>query len=33
MLSVHAIDDDGSLSPARRFPGGKGGNWVEIVEV
>ena len=31
MLSVHAIDDDGSLSPARRFPGGRGGNWVEIV--
>ena len=31
MLSVHVIDDDGSLSPARRFPGGKGGNWVEIV--
>ena len=31
MLSVHVIDEDGSLSPARRFPGGKGGNWVEIV--
>ena len=31
MLSVHAIDEDGSLSPARRFPGGRGGNWVEIV--
>ena len=31
MVSVHAIDEDGSLSPARRFPGGKGGNWVEMV--
>jgi 6-phosphogluconolactonase len=33
MLSVHAVEDDGSLSPARRFPGGRGGNWVEIVAV
>lgn len=31
MVSVHVIDEDGSLSPARRFPGGKGGNWVEMV--
>ena len=31
MLSVHAIDEDGSLSPARRFPGGRGGNWVTMV--
>lgn len=30
-LSVHAINDDGSLGAARQFPGGKGGNWVEIV--
>jgi hypothetical protein len=28
---VHAIGADGSLGAARRFPGGKGGNWVEIV--
>lgn len=33
MVSVHAINRDGSLAPARQFPGGKGGNWVEIVEV
>lgn len=32
-LSVHAIEKNGSLGPARQFPGGKGGNWVEIVEV
>jgi 6-phosphogluconolactonase len=32
-VSVHAIHRDGSLGPARRFPGGKGGSWVEIVEV
>lgn len=32
-LSVHAINRDGSLGAARRFPGGRGGNWVEIVEV
>ena len=31
MLSVHAIDEDGSLSPALRFPGGRGGNWVTMV--
>jgi 6-phosphogluconolactonase len=30
-VSVHAINGDGSLGAARRFPGGKGGNWVEIV--
>lgn len=30
-VSVHAINDDGSLGAARRFPGGRGGNWVEIV--
>jgi 6-phosphogluconolactonase len=32
-LSVHAIKDDGALGAAKQFPGGKGGNWVEIVEV
>jgi 6-phosphogluconolactonase len=32
-VSVHAIARDGSLGAARQFPGGKGGNWVEIVEV
>ncbi|MEA3192409.1 MAG: 6-phosphogluconolactonase [Betaproteobacteria bacterium] len=31
-VSVHAINNDGSLGAARQFPGGKGGNWVEIVE-
>jgi 6-phosphogluconolactonase len=30
-VSVHAINSDGSLGAARQFPGGKGGNWVEIV--
>jgi 6-phosphogluconolactonase len=30
-VSVHAINGDGSLGAARQFPGGKGGNWVEIV--
>ncbi|HUQ24361.1 MAG TPA: beta-propeller fold lactonase family protein [Burkholderiales bacterium] len=30
-VSVHAIDAGGSLGAARQFPGGKGGNWVEIV--
>ena len=30
-VSVHAIGADGRLGAARRFPGGKGGNWVEIV--
>ena len=30
-VSVHAISADGSLGAARRFPGGRGGNWVEIV--
>ena len=32
-VSVHAINDDGSLGTAKRFPGGKGGNWVEIVAI
>jgi 6-phosphogluconolactonase len=32
-VSVHAVNGDGSLGAARKFPGGKGGNWVEIVEV
>jgi 6-phosphogluconolactonase len=30
-LSVHAIGADGSLGAARQFPGGRGGNWVEMV--
>jgi len=30
-VSVHAIGKDCSLGAARQFPGGKGGNWVEIV--
>jgi 6-phosphogluconolactonase len=30
-VSVHTVNDDGSLGTARQFPGGKGGNWVEIV--
>lgn len=30
-LSVHAINADGSLGAARPFPGGRGGNWVEMV--
>jgi 6-phosphogluconolactonase len=30
-VSVHAIGPDGQPAAARRFPGGKGGNWVEIV--
>jgi 6-phosphogluconolactonase len=30
-LSVHAIGRDGALGRARQFPGGRGGNWVEIV--
>jgi 6-phosphogluconolactonase len=30
-LSVHAIAADGKLGGARQFPGGRGGNWVEIV--
>jgi len=30
-VSVHAVNADGSLGAARQFPGGKGGNWVEIV--
>jgi len=30
-VSVHAIGGDGTLGAARQFPGGKGGNWVEIV--
>jgi 6-phosphogluconolactonase len=30
-LAVHAIQDDGSLGAGRQFPGGKGGNWVEMV--
>ena len=30
-VSVHAINGDGSLGTAKPFPGGKGGNWVEIV--
>jgi 6-phosphogluconolactonase len=30
-VSVHAIEADGRAGPGRRFPGGKGGNWVEIV--
>lgn len=30
-VSVHAVDAEGSLGAARQFPGGKGGNWVEIV--
>lgn len=30
-LSVHAINHNGSLGAARQFPGGRGGNWVEIV--
>jgi len=30
-VSVHAIGDDGSLGAARQYPGGRGGNWVEIV--
>jgi 6-phosphogluconolactonase len=31
-VSVHAIGSDGLLGEARRFPGGKGGNWVTMVE-
>jgi 6-phosphogluconolactonase len=30
-VSVHAIGADGRAGPARQFPGGRGGNWVEIV--
>ena len=30
-LSVHAIAPDGSLGRGRQFPGGRGGNWVEII--
>lgn len=30
-VSVHAIQPDGTLAAAKRFPGGRGGNWVEIV--
>jgi 6-phosphogluconolactonase len=31
-VSVHAIDPaSGKLSPPRKYPGGKGANWVEIV--
>jgi len=30
-VSVHAIGSDGSLGAARQYPGGRGGNWVEIV--
>ncbi|HXU41254.1 MAG TPA: beta-propeller fold lactonase family protein [Burkholderiales bacterium] len=30
-VSVHPINGDGSLGAARQFPGGRGGNWVEIV--
>ncbi len=32
-VSVHAIGGAGLLGTARQFPGGRGGNWVEIVEV
>jgi hypothetical protein len=28
---VHAIAADGTLGRGRQFPGGRGGNWVEIV--
>ena len=31
-ISVHAIDQaSGALAPPRKYPGGKGANWVEIV--
>jgi Tol biopolymer transport system component len=34
MISVHAIDAaSGTLSLLRKYPGGKGANWVEIVSV
>jgi 6-phosphogluconolactonase len=31
MVAVHPIGADGTLGEARRFPGGRGGNWVAMV--